>query len=121
MKIKFLLLIPICLTFSCSPAKKEIKCSTELLMNLQTQLFTHYLDWKTSLNYMDKGVVGNAYQKIDRTITNLPACFYLPETFLLYADSVSRLYTKDRIQQNDLTIADALIQQLDSLITPSDQ
>jgi hypothetical protein len=116
MKIKLLQLSFVLLLLSCSSEKKEAKCSTETIAQLQSEIQFLYMEWKSTLNYMDKEVVGKAYDKMDSTLTNIPSCYAQFENFLLYADSVSSIYTKDKILQYQLNIANDLIQQLDTLI-----
>jgi hypothetical protein len=101
---------------SCTQFKTVEQCSIDEQNAFKSQLNKYYEEWKASLDYMDQEVVEKAYIKMDSLVIAFPTCAHLPVEFLPFADSVSSLYTKDKIRDVTLLVANHLILQLDTMV-----
>lgn len=96
-------------------------CPKETIAEMQTQFKTEYFAWKEALNYMDHEVIQTAYKNLDSTFKEMQTCHTYPIEFMNYADSVSQIFTVNKIEENKLDKAQQILQRLEGIIATESQ
>lgn len=103
--------------FAC---KTENKCSDELINNKEEQLELAFEGWKSALNFMDGEVIFPAQSLLDSFYNDLLNCIALEDSFMIYIDSVSHIYSDLNIEKFEIEKGEKLLSSISKNILNQD-